>query len=360
MNARRILVLASVALAAACGISAVGELVTGEGVGGRDSGEPVLPDGSTSDSSVNVDAGFDAQGKCLEVCEAGTCDAGTCEIDCAEAGACTTRVVCPPGVACGVTCGTNSCTQGVDCQQATACAIDCDAAGSCTTQGIACSGSACNVQCGASSCTQGIACDAGTCSLQCTGAGSCTTQAVQCQSSGACTIGCEGASSCAEGVSCDAGSCNIRCAGNSSCQKPVECNAVTDCVVQCGGNDGGPNGQSACSQAVSCTAGTLCGIACTADNTCKGQQVVARAANVNVSCLDNNACNQGPSVSGGDASVTCQHGGACGSKIFCDAGNCFAQCLKPDNLDVSLCCAAGVPSCAVDSSQCDRFKVGCP
>src|SRR5262245_60665820 len=95
-DVRRAVVVGLAAIIAACGISAVGEFVTGDGAsdGGTEGGPPVLPDASDFDGGGGgdasgdggVDASFDAQGKCLEVCEAGTCDAGTCVIDCATAG----------------------------------------------------------------------------------------------------------------------------------------------------------------------------------------------------------------------------------------------------------------------------------
>lgn len=368
MSARRWFLVASVALAVACGISAVGELATGDGPndGGSDGSGPNVTDaGGIGDGAPANDASdaatFDAQGRCLEVCEAGTCDAGTCGIDCADAGSCNQRVVCPPDVACDVRCGASQCTQGIDCRAARACNIDC-ADNACVGQNIVCGGGSCSVTCADNACSQGIQCDAGSCDLRCAGAGSCANQAVACNATGACNVACEGLGSCPQSVKCDAGSCNIRCAGSDTCNSQrVDCNAISSCTVQCGADAGGSSGASSCRQGVACAAGTACNILCNSDNTCQGQAVVARAANVDVKCLDDEACNAGIRLSGGDAGLTCRKTGSCEGTAYCDAGSCHAQCISPDDPQTSFCCPAGT-TCTLDASQCSAsdFKIGCP
>ena len=371
MSPRRALVAASIVLATACGISAVGEMIVDDGRGdgggtdGSVNGDANGADGTVDDGGgldADAEAGFDAQGKCLEVCEAGTCDAGTCVIDCDDASACQTKVVCPPGVACGIRCGDNACGGGVDCQQATACNIACKGTGSCNNQPMACSGSSCNVTCADNSCSAGIQCDASACNIQCLGGSSCNNQPIECRSGGNCTIGCEGANSCSSGVRCDAGSCSIRCAGGSTCNnQTVQCSAVTSCAIQCGSDGGGGGGKDSCSAAAVCTAGGSCQIICNADDTCLNQPIRAVAPNVDVRCLENNDCSAGVRVSGGDASVTCRHNGACGNTIFCDAGRCQAQCAAPEDPSAELCCASG-SICVLDAAACNasNFKIGCP
>jgi hypothetical protein len=112
---------------------------------------------------------------------------------------------------------------------------------------------------------------------------------------------------------------------------------------------------------VTCNAGTACNIACTASSTCQNNPVQARAPNVDVDCIGNNACNKGVVVSGGDASVTCSSNGGCGTTIYCDAGKCAADCVPTGNPQSTLCCPDGSP-CTVDATQCNAgsFKVGCP
>ncbi len=326
MRTRRVFLVTSVVAVTACGITAIGEM--GEptrDVGDAEAGLPFLPpDGNVPDRQDVGDGGadgdtFDAQGRCLEVCDAGTCDAGTCSIDCSLAAACTTRVVCPPGVPCAVSCaGAASCALGVDCAEAGACNVECSGAGACSNQNVECGGSTCNVTC-------------------------------------------NGSATCMQGVACDAGACNIRCSGDTSCQnQPVTCNAST-CNVQCGTDAGGGSGKESCGASVVCNALTACNVVCSSDNTCKNGLVQATAPATDVKCLDNNACALGVAVAGKDASVTCRKNGACGPVIYCDAGNCTAACAAPENPTTQLCCAAG-SGCVLDASACDpaKFVTGCP
>jgi hypothetical protein len=131
--------------------------------------------------------------------------------------------------------------------------------------------------------------------------------------------------------------------------------------VQCGADAGGGSGQASCQQSVECTAGTACNILCNSDETCQNRDVVARAANVDVKCLDDNSCNQGVSLSGGDAGLTCRRSGSCQGTAYCDAGRCQAQCLAPDDPETLLCCPVG-STCAINATGCDpaKFKIGCP
>ncbi len=328
MRTRRVFLVSSVVAVTACGLTAVGEMVEpSRDAGAPEAGPPFLLDGALPDGApagdggtdAVADASFDAQGRCLEVCEAGTCNAGTCTIDCSVAASCAGRVVCPPDVACEVKCtGALACAQGVDCTQAGACNIDCSGSGACINQPVACGGSTCAVSCaGASSCTQSVSCDAGTCNVQCTGNGSCINE-------------------------------------------PVTCNAVT-CSVQCGADAGGGAGKDSCSQSVVCNAQTACNIACVSDDTCKSGFVQATAPAVDVRCMDTNACAGGLAVSGADASVTCRKNGACGDTIYCDAGACSAACAAPEKPAAHLCCAPG-SACALDAAACDdtKFVTGCP
>lgn len=329
-SARRIALVVSVLAGTACGITAFGEMTSApRDDGGTEAGPPFLPDGQLPDGApigdggggpdADADASFDAQGRCLEVCDAGTCDAGTCAIDCTGVAACPARVVCPPDVPCSVSCtGTGACTEGVECLNASACNIDCTGTGACTNQPVACSGASCTVACGGTSaCSQSVTCDAGTCKIGCTGAGSCQNQ-------------------------------------------PVACNANV-CSVQCGADAGGAAGKDACNKAVICNAQASCNIACVADDTCKNELVQATAPAVDVTCLDTNACTPGVAVSGKDASVTCRKNGACGNTIYCDAGKCTAACAAPENPTAHLCCAAG-STCVLDASACDdsKFVTACP
>lgn len=329
LTARRAFAGAAVLLATACGLTAVGERASPTGDDAvAEAGTPHLPDGHVPDATpqddaapdAGADTSFDAQGRCLEVCDAGTCDdAGTCTIDCTGVGACGGRVVCPPDVACAVRCiGTGACTQGVDCTQAGACDVDCSGTGACTNQDVRCAGASCDVRC-------------------------------------------DGTGSCTQGVSCDAGTCAIGCTGTSSCQnQPVSCHAST-CRVQCGADAGGQAGKDSCSQSVVCTAAKACDVACVAADTCKNAPVRATAAAVEVRCVDEKACSAGVALAGEDAGVVCRKDGACGPAIYCDAGKCAAACAPPENPSAQLCCAPG-STCELDASACDpnAFKIGCP
>lgn len=325
MRTRRVLLVTSIlAVTAACGLTAIGEMNEPTRDAGTEAGPPFLPpDGSFVDrddpGDGGADASFDAQGRCLEVCDGGTCDAGTCSFECALAAACATRVVCPPGVPCDVKCtGAAACAQGVDCVDASACNVECTGSGACLNQNVACGGSTCNVTC-------------------------------------------NGSQTCSQGIACDAGTCNLRCSGDTSCQnQPVACNANV-CNVQCGADAGGGAGKDSCSRSVICNALTACNVVCASGNTCKNALLQATAPAVDVKCLDTNACQPGVAVAGKDAGVVCRKNGACGDTIYCDAGKCAATCVAPENPSAELCCAAG-STCVLDASACNpgNFKIGCP
>lgn len=101
---------------------------------------------------------------CAAACPAagGTCNGATCVIACPGAPGCGGTIVCPPGIACSVTCsGMQSCGS-VDCGTASSCSINCNGNQSCgavrgmaAQTAITCSGKdACkNVGCGGASCT---------------------------------------------------------------------------------------------------------------------------------------------------------------------------------------------------------------
>jgi hypothetical protein len=163
---------------------------------------------------IGYEAGPDDDGDavivCPEVCDGG-CGDGTCVIR-GDTPALRTRIECPPGLPCRVTCGEGGACLAV---------VDCSAAISCE---VACTGD--------DACHGGVVCGAGPCSIECRGRFSCG--AIDCADTTSCSIACTGALSCfSEVTCCDAGSCAIACAGNGSCDAPITCDGGEPCTEAC-------------------------------------------------------------------------------------------------------------------------------
>jgi hypothetical protein len=321
----------------ACGIDAIGTYVTplvdpdaaadgpilerrdGAGLDATQQDGEILLDGQPIDGPIG-DGGLDVNpANCLKVCEGGTCnEAGACAITCPGSPACQpdTRIVCPPGVPCEVSCTAQSaCNRGVDCSQASRCAINCTAQDTCNEMPNVCAGDTC-------------------------------------------TVTCSGQTSCNRSVSCDAGTCAIKCTGNDSCnENTVVCNAATACTVQCG--VGGSTGQGACNRSVSCVAKESCSISCLSQDSCAENPVRAIADRAGVVCSGQTSCNRGVFTSAGDSGILCKSQDSCAvNGINCDGGRCRAACEGTGGNPIKNCCKAA--SCAVSQVNCTFTATGCP
>jgi hypothetical protein len=138
------------------------------------------------DAAVFHDARIGDASQCPSGCTSCNITTHSCTIDCSQnGGACSNKVMCPPGWACNVQCDTDgACKNGVSCVGATSCAISCSAHNSC----------------------QGVQCGLGKCTVDCSGVASC--QGVQCGNSCACDVTCLGSQSCTS-VQCTATACKL-------------------------------------------------------------------------------------------------------------------------------------------------------
>ena len=158
----RVVALAAIMVAAACGFSGVGTGPDPTAEGGRDgaasadgaagadgiagdtntSGE-TGSDGGDADAPTTADA--DSGGlPCPTVCS--SCNAGTCFIT-------GSGKTCPPRFACDITCTSATCqNKTFDCTLATACAVHCTGSGVCDDSTVACGAGACKVVCGGPGC----------------------------------------------------------------------------------------------------------------------------------------------------------------------------------------------------------------
>lgn len=214
------------------------------------------PDGAPSDGGL--DAPVDAEdldaaiAACVAVCPDGSaCEGGTCNFDCSGQNACQgSRVTCPPGIPCHVTCGETACNQAVSCGDASRCAIDCVGNNACQGGRVTCGGSECTVACtGATTCNQAVQCNAtARCSISCSGSDACQGGVVSCTGQ-TCSVACDGSTSCNQSVVSYADATTIVCSATSSCQgAKVRCYGST-CSVAC-------TGSSSCNQQACCDAAT--------------------------------------------------------------------------------------------------------
>lgn len=290
----------SVVAVAACGITAVGELVDAPNPsrdGGPD-GPFLLPDGAPFGDGGGGDADPDVNPVvlCPTVCEAGTCDdAGTCVIECNDAAApCADGgVTCPVGVPCAARCTIkDSCRLGIDCTKATRCDIACT---------------------GEDSCLAGVKCSGSTCDVACNGPGK----------------------ACELGVSCEAGTCNIACAKDDCSGGPVAC-VADECNINCG-LDAAADEKNACKKGISCNATKACAIDCFGTGSCQG----------------------GIDVRARDASILCGAVDSCEGIVTCaDAGACAFNCAGAANTNaIKVCCPDA--GCSGNSTVCTGASYVC-
>ncbi len=130
----------------------------------------------------------------------GGCDGGTCAVECdglsSKAVCSSSRVVCPPG---------------------RPCKVSCDAVGTCQIATIVCPTDA-------------------PCQVLCNGESTCQQTTIQCPTSAACTVLCGGTSSCTGGgMRCGNGSCRAQCTGHLSQLSAVGCDPSSGCKGGCTG-----------------------------------------------------------------------------------------------------------------------------
>jgi len=164
-------------------------------------GQPVIVDAAavTSDAE-EPPADADPNVLCNQGCTKGTCIDGVCTIDCSQAGACQTDVVCPLNLPCHVICGDGACHGKVNCTGAESCRVDCT---------------------GELACDDDIQCPSGRdCDVVCSGTGSCKHR-TKCSNSCSCDVTCSGTGSCPEASECPEMSCRI---GNGCTSQLAGCN----------------------------------------------------------------------------------------------------------------------------------------
>jgi hypothetical protein len=152
-----------------------------------------------NETGTSSDAGTAEASSCPSNCTGG-CDGGTCAVECdghsSKAVCSDSRVVCPSG---------------------RPCKISCDGVGTCQIATILCPSDA-------------------PCQVLCNGESTCQQTTIQCPTSAACTVLCGGTSSCSEGaMRCGNGPCVTKCTGQFSQLSVVGCDPSSGCKEGCTG-----------------------------------------------------------------------------------------------------------------------------
>ncbi len=213
---------------------------------GPTDGSPPTPSDASDDSDP-------VPASCASTCVLDVpshCEEDVCVIDCSAQGACPRPIVCPPGVACTVSCGTGACTGGVECRNSERCSIQCTGQNACAGP-VVCSGTSCDVECGSLACRQGVQCNASEdCAVSCTKNASCAGPIALISKN--CDTRCTGPNACSGSLTSQASEkSNVNCTGANACGGAIRCSGEGTCAVNCGA--------SACEKAVCCEA-TTCNI----------------------------------------------------------------------------------------------------